>query len=162
MLKLWMGHPDENLERMGRIVYYPDTYFMYEFKNYEVIETDFGKRVLEDCSRIKTVFNRGSLLTEFGAYISPDKLSSGAKTLLIMHETDAICNMVFCGDNCNKYVAEIARMKDLLIFSTRVYNPFKESDLDSVFVLNTNKVYTSSGDYMRDIYTSKILYPEDD
>ena len=49
--------------------------------------------------------------------ISPKALSGGVKTLMLMafDENDRVFNASVCGDNCAKWIMQIAENKDLTI-----------------------------------------------
>lgn len=145
MLKLYIGVLSDN--RYGRVIHSPRAFVKSKMKDISVFSSDFGVRVLKECSAIKEVYNENSFLTEAGCRIGTANVSGGAKALMIMKATDFIVNMTFCGDNCNKFVAEIAKEKDLTVYTTRYYNPFVKSDLDKVLVLNNNKIYTSAREF---------------
>ena len=52
--------------------------------------------------------------------IPPEKLSGGAKTLLLMkNKPDMIFNASKCGDNCAKFILEIARDRDITTLRER-------------------------------------------
>ena len=48
--------------------------------------------------------------------IPPIMLSGGTKTLLLIkNKPDMVFNASTCGDNCAKYILEIAKLKDITI-----------------------------------------------
>lgn len=149
MLNLYIGYPKE--DEIGEIVYNPDDYFK-DMDLYEVMSTDFSMRVARECSDI-TKFETPILMrTSSGRFVSPLDLSSGAKNLIIMKYTDKICNLLWCGDNCDKYVEEIAEERDITVFTTRVYVPYEDSTNVVPFrVLNNGRIYNSPYEYVTDL-----------
>ena len=149
MLNLYIGYPP--MGKYKGIVYNPDRYFK-DMDVYEVMSTDFAIRVAKECSDIASFDNPILMRTNSGRFVSPLDLSSGAKNLLIMKYTDKICNMLWCGDNCDKYVEEVAEEKDLTVFTTRAYVPYDEATVVKPFrVLNNGKIYNSPYEYVTDL-----------
>lgn len=148
MLNLYICALRDN--RHGRVVLDPTAFVKYGGMDLHVYETDFAKRMLRDCSAIEMVNSCCSFRTMDGIEVGADKLSGSAHALMIMKETSYVIDMTLCGDNCNKYVAEIAREKDLYVCTIRYYNQFKNSDLDEVLVLNNNKIYKSRKEFALD------------
>lgn len=139
------------MDKYKGIVYNPDRYFK-DMDVYEVMSTDFAIRVAKECSDIASFDNPILMRTNSGRFVSPLDLSSGAKNLLIMKYTDKICNMLWCGDNCDKYVEEVAEEKDLTVFTTRAYVPYDEATIVKPFrVLNNGKIYNSPYEYVTDL-----------
>lgn len=151
MLNLWIGFKD-----FDNLVSDPDFYFS-EFIDPACIETELGKRIVMECSDVENVVNYATMYLPTGELISARELSSGAKNLLIMafDDDDAVCEMTFCGDNCNKFVGEIANSRDITVSTMRWYVPFsdgKEKDAvyfaDGVRILNTGAVVHNYDEYV--------------
>ena len=72
--------------------------------------------------------------------ISVKELSGGVKTLILMAFDDSgkVFNASACGDNCAKWILEIANKKDLTI-NLRHIMDFGESDFE-IEILNTGIV----------------------
>lgn len=79
MLKIWYG-----LKQFDNEVADPDFFFFSEEMNANCIDTDFGRRVVTECSNVYNIHNYATLELPNGELISPKELSSGAKNLLIM------------------------------------------------------------------------------
>lgn len=132
----------------------PTSYFNF-MMDFHCIDTEFGRRVVKELSRVVKVHNYASLEISTGEFISPVELSHGAKNILIMAfaEDSVVTNMLFCGDNCNKFVAEICKTKDLNLITTRLYNPWYRvedtASLDSgVRIWNTGKIVYTQVEYV--------------
>lgn len=88
--------------------------------------------------------------------------SSGAKNVLLMKYTNKIVDMLWCGDNCDKFVEEIAREKDLIVFTTRDYVPYERSESEDFRVLNSGKIYHYSKEYLFDLDISDFFEEMDE
>lgn len=118
------------------------------FKDLSVLETDFAERMLADCSRSKGIVLPAGFKVTNGI-LPIQKALFGAKILLLLKTTDCICDWEWCGDNCNKYIVEIAKEKDVIMYSTRYVNPFERADnLDEVLILNNNKKCYNGTEYV--------------
>lgn len=153
MLKLWIGRKE-----FDNMVGEPDYYFS-DFIDPRCIDTEFGRRVVKELSRVKTVVNYATLILPTGEFISPKELSSGAKNVLIMENdtNNAVCDMLWCGENCEKFVAEISCRKDLFVESTRWFLPYRNADFkDGVKIMNTGMVVRSAKEYLDHIYDTGL------
>lgn len=150
MLKLWITSDFKS--HSGLVLMNPDGYFDMCF-DYQLLESDFSKRVLKDCSGGLEVINYATLKRPNDMLISPREIGSGSKNLLCMkyegNSEGHIYNMLWCGDNCNKYVAEIASETDLELFSGRVYNPFIDISIPDlkVKIMELDKIVTNARDF---------------
>ena len=79
------------------------------------VMTDFAKKVIEDIDASK-VLGPDMIENEvFGTFGSND-LSSGVKTLLLIKNfPNRIFNISNCGDNCSKYILELAQSRDIKV-----------------------------------------------
>ena len=75
--------------------------------------------------------------------MSPDRLSTGCKALILMLKTDEIIYATRCGDNCAKYILEIAKHKELHIMLHHCIKFPKEIPFEAKFV--DSGVVTHSG-----------------
>lgn len=155
MLKLWIGD-----KKFDNQIGTPDFFFDEEMDKH-CIDTDFGRRVVTECSDIYKIHTYAALELPNGEFISPSELSSGAKNLLIMmfSEKDVVCDMLWCGDNCNKFVAEIANIKDITVKTTRWYMPYLRGEKfdEGILILNTNTVVRSVEEYRDHIIATGLV-----
>lgn len=78
--------------------------------------------------------------------VAPAQLSAGVKALILMLKTDQVVYATACGDNCAKWIIEIAKKKDVTI-CLQHYMEFEE---DFVAVcLDNGKEIRSVDDYRR-------------
>ena len=80
--------------------------------------------------------------------ISPKDLSGGVKTLMLMafDENDRVFNASVCGDNCAKWILQIAENKDLTI-NLRHIMDFGEGKFEAK-VLNTNQIVHNMQEFL--------------
>ena len=80
--------------------------------------------------------------------ISPKALSGGVKTLMLMafDENDRVFNASVCGDNCAKWIMQIAENKDLTI-NLRHIMDFGEGKFEAK-VLNTNQIVHNMQEFL--------------
>lgn len=144
MLHLWIG--EKEFENDAGV---PDFYFMEEM-DLSCIDTDFGHRVLHSCSDVAKVINYATLELPNGELVSPREISSGAKTcLILMFDTeDVVCDLLFCGENCEPFIAEAANQRDITCKTSRWFFPKKWGFKDGIHILNTDTVVHDIDEYM--------------
>lgn len=113
------------------------------------------------------MLNYANMKTSLGYLISPRELAGGTKNILIMMFGDdsVVCDMTFSGDNCNKYIPEILKTKDLVLCSQRFYNPwYRVEDQELVSILNKGVLIINDGytaynqqDYLVHLVKSGLL-----
>ncbi len=92
----------------------PDIYFNNTYMD-EWITDEMSKEMIEDVDK-SAVVGPHLIDSPFLGPISPERLSGGVKTLiLINNDQNHIFNASACGDNCAKWILEIAKKKDITI-----------------------------------------------
>lgn len=108
MLEIYLGE-------MKDAIYHPPTYFDNRYED-EWITNPLSVEMIKDVDRSEVI---GSHLIESPVLgpISPKELSGGVKTLMLMafEDNGRIFNASVCGDNCSKWILEIAGRKNLTI-----------------------------------------------
>ena len=93
------------------------------------LNNDFAKRAIFEIDKTKHIKD-GYLESPFWGAMSPQKLSTGCKNVLLMkfYPKKAVFYGTKCGDNCLPFVLEIAKEKDLdihfqhlMLFPQHVY-----------------------------------------
>ncbi len=105
MLSLFFGY-DENA------VLSVDTYFNNTYDE-EWLDDPFVKEIIKtvDGSEVK---DRQCILSEVLGQIPPERLSGGAKALILMYEEeDFYTDLIVCGANCESLILEMAQKKDI-------------------------------------------------
>ena len=81
--------------------------------------------------------------------ISPEKLSGGTKTLLLMaNDSEKVFNASTCGDNCAPFILKLAKKKDLTINLRHLMDFGKKKFPVDAKVLNTGDVVNSMEELM--------------
>lgn len=102
------------------------------------------------------VENYKFLIRHNGALVYPKELSTGVKTLLMMKYTDYIMYYEWIGENCEKFIKEIADEKNLTISTTIYFNPFLNCDYDKVEIVNTDKVVYSAEEFTHYVFETGL------
>ena len=107
MLRIFFGsHKEEiyNTEMFYENQYDPDW-----------IMDDFGKKVIKDIDDSEVISPDVIRNGIFGSFASTE-LSAGVKTLLLIrHFPRKIFNISNCGNNCSKYILELAKDRDITV-----------------------------------------------
>lgn len=131
MLRIYFGDLEEAIFNTN--VYFDNT---YEDK---WITSDFARAIIKDIDKSEVIGSHCIESPVLGA-IPPTQLAGGTKTLLLMYfEPETIFNASTCGDNCAKWILQIAREKDITINLRHFMNfGFKGSIGQDIIVLNNN------------------------
>ena len=107
MLNIYFGD-------MPEAIYNTEVYFKNTFQK-EWICDDFAKRVIKGVDKSE-VIDANLIKSPVLGMIPPTLLSGGTKTLLLIkNKPDMVFNASTCGDNCAKYILEIAKTQDITI-----------------------------------------------
>ncbi len=108
MLSIYLG-------KMDGAIYHPPTYFDNQYED-EWITEELSVCMIRDVDHSEVVSARLIESPVLGP-ISTKELSGGVKTLMLMafDGTGKVFNASVCGDNCAKWILEIANRKDLTI-----------------------------------------------
>ena len=130
MLSIYLGQMDE-------AIYHPPTYFDNRYED-EWITEGLSIEMIRDVDRSEVVSPRLIDSPVLGP-ISTKELSGGVKTLMLMafDSTGNVFNASVCGDNCAKWILEIAKKKDLTI-NLRHIMDFGEDGFEAR-ILNTGE-----------------------
>lgn len=131
MLKIYLGD-------MENSVYHPPTYFDNRYED-EWIVDDLAKKMIEDIDQ-SIVISPYLIQSPVLGPISTRELSGGVKTLILMafDQSDKIFNASACGNNCAKWILEIAKRKDLTI-NLRHIMEFGDENFE-IEILNTEDI----------------------
>ena len=103
-------------------VYEVDKVFDLSVRN-EWLNTEFAKnaiKVIDNTTHVKD----GYLESPFWGAMSPQKLSTGCKNILLMkfYSKPSMFYGTKCGDNCSPFILEIAKEKDLDVHFQHLMN----------------------------------------
>lgn len=112
-----------------RSIYNTNIYFKNTYES-EWLESELAKKMIQDVDDSE-VLGGECIKSPVLGQIPPERLSGGVKTLLLMlNEPDRIFNASTCGDNCAKWILEIAKQKDLTINLRHMMNFGKDTDFE--------------------------------
>ena len=128
-------------------IFNPPVYFDNQFED-EWITDELSKRMIKDVDR-SAVIGPHLIESPFLGPIPPERLSGGVKTLILMAFDDSgnIFNATACGDNCAKWIVEIADSKDLTITLHNIMS-FKDLPFHAI-IKNTGEELTDYASYVR-------------
>ena len=128
-------------------VYHPPTYFDNTYLD-EWITDPRTVEMVRDVDRSEVISAR-AIDSPFLGSISVKELSGGVKTLILMlfDESGKIFNASACGDNCAKWICEIARGKDLTINLHHVMD-FSACEGFEAYIVNAGKTVRSFEEYL--------------
>lgn len=110
-------------------VYNTNVYFKNTYEP-EWFESDIAKRMVKDVDDSDVVSGECINSPVLGQ-ISPERLSGGVKTLLlVLNEPDRVFNVSTCGDNCAKWLLEIGKQKDVTVNLRHMMSFGKDTTFD--------------------------------
>ena len=99
---------------MPEAIYNTEVYFINVYDD-DWITDDFAREVIKKVDKSEVLDNQAIKSPVLGI-ISPERLSGGTKTLLLMKNIpDKVFNASTCGDNCAKFILKLAKERDLTI-----------------------------------------------
>ena len=123
-----------------------DDNFNFDYED-DWFEDPMVKKMVLDIDKTEVISPHLMQSPIFGA-ISPEDLSGGVKALIMMLKTDYEIWATACGDNCAKWIIEIAKKKDLTIYLEHMMK-FPD-DLEAVMV-NTGHVVHCFKDFIDEV-----------
>lgn len=136
---------------MPEAIYNTEVYFKNTYQD-QWLEDDFAKRVIEKVDKSQ-VLDAHLIKSPVLGLIPPVMLSGGTKTLLLIkNNPDLVFNASTCGDNCARFILELARQRDVTInlrHIMRFGKRFKATVLnDGVVVDNMEQLIIHAGKYV--------------
>lgn len=135
-----------NFGSMDREIYNPAVYFGNQYDEDWIVDP-LSVKMIADVDKSKVVGPRLIDSPVLGA-ITPKELSGGVKTLILMafDESGKVFNASAGGNNCAKWIVEIAKRKDLTITLHNVMS-FKDLPIEAV-ILNDNRKVHGYSEYL--------------
>ena len=132
-------------------IYHPPTYFDNVYEDEWMVEP-ITVEMIRDVDQSEVISPR-LIDSPFLGSIGPKDISGGVKTLILMmfDESGKIFNASSCGDNCAKWILEIARRKDLTINLHHLMN-FSKCENFEAKMLNTGKIVHSYQEYLEEAF----------
>lgn len=137
MLKIHLGD-------MPKAIYNTEVYFKNKYKESWLLDP-LAKEMIKS---IDDSFVIGGNIIEspYLGMIPPTSLSGGVKTLiLIQNEPKTVFNASNCGDNCAKWLLELAKDKDITVNLNHIMNFGKNFE---VYILNEKKIVNNMIDFI--------------
>lgn len=132
-------------------IYHPPTYFDNRYED-EWITTPLTKAMIRDIDKSEVI---GVHLIDSPILgpISLKEISGGVKTLILMayDNSGKIFNASACGDNCAKWIVEIAKQKDLRIILHHTMDFSGAGDFEAVLD-NTGKLVHGYREYLEEAF----------
>jgi len=127
-------------------IYNPPMYFRNQYEDGWITD-ELSKAMILDIDKSKVIGPRLIDSPVLGP-IGPERLSGGVQTLMLMafDTSGKIFNASAGGDNCAKWILEIAKKKDLTI---TLHNIMKFADLPlEATILNDGRVVHNATEYL--------------
>ena len=140
MLSIYLGQMDE-------AIYYPPVYFDNQYED-EWITEPLTIEMIKDVDQSE-VISPHLIESPILGPISVKEISGGVKTLILMafDQSGKVFNASACGDNCAKWILQIAEKKDLTI-NLRHIMDFGKENFD-MKILNTGEVLHNMEQFVR-------------
>ena len=107
MLRVWFGDREN-------AIYNTSVFFKNRYEDSWILE-DFARTIIEDIDHSE-VIDANNIKSPVLGNISPLQLSGGVKALILMkHFPGKIFNASNCGNNCAKWILELAKEKSFTI-----------------------------------------------
>ena len=142
MLKIWY------LEGVN-YVKNAQMYFEHNWED-DWITDPFVKEMIKDVDKSEVI---GPHLIESPVLgpIPPTTLSGGVQVLiLLLKDNSKVFNISNCGDNCAKWILEIAKQKDLVVYLEHIMHFDEEFEIK---IMNTNKIVRNKQEYNLELLT---------
>lgn len=141
MLNIFFGDMPE--DQAENYIFNTSVYFDNVYKD-SWITKQRSVEMIRDVDKSEVIDSRTILSPIFGN-MSPRRLSGGTKTLILLdNDRRKIFNVSTCGDNCAKWVLQIASDRKLVI-NLRHLMDFGEGSF-KIRVLNTGKIVHNMGE----------------
>lgn len=140
MLSVLINDKSENvIPMLKQYESYVSDYFDNEYED-EWFKDSYVKKLIKAVDSTE-VYEDGTLYNEVLGEIVKSQLSSGVKGLILLYKTDCKINGDRLGDNCWRYVLEIAQIKDVNIVLRHI--PELSSDFKAILI-NNDKIINRS------------------
>lgn len=105
MLSIFFGYDKEAILSV-------DTYFNNTYDD-AWLDDPFVKKIINVVDKSE-VLDRQCILSPVLGQIPPERISGGAKALILMYEEDEFyTDLIVCGANCERLILDIAKKKDI-------------------------------------------------
>lgn len=130
MLRVYFG-------KRENAIYNTSVFFKHTYNDSWIVDP-FAKTIIKDIDNSEVV-SANSIISPVLGNISPLQLSGGVKALLLMKNVQRkIFNASNCGDNCAKWILDIAKNKDVAINLYHIMN-FGPEEFE-IKIMNNRKI----------------------
>ena len=145
MLSIIFNRGEKDIDNPN-YVFSPDTYFKYNYEE-EWFDDELVQEMVQDVDA-SSVMSAHAISSPVLGIIAPERLSGGVKALIIMYkEPSLIVNASACGDNCAKWIVEIAKRKELTINLHHVMD-FSAVGAFDALMLNSEQMIHHYNEYL--------------
>ena len=135
-------------------IFDPDTFFDHVYEDEWIID-ELSVEMIKDVDKSE-VIGAHSISSPYLGSIPVEKLSGGVKTLILMNnDVDHIFNASACGDNCAKWILEIAKSKDITIRLGYLMD-FGNDDF-GILIENTGRVVHNFEELDEEVIDNRLL-----
>ena len=128
---------------MPDAIYNTNIYFNNTYKD-SWITKPLSREIIQAVDHSEVIDEKTIVSPVFGN-MSPKKLSGGVKTLLLIaYDKTKVFNASTCGDNCAKWILQMAEKRKVVI-NLRHLMDFGKGEF-KIKVLNTGKIVKNMGD----------------
>lgn len=117
-------------------------------------DSELTRRFIEDIDKMKHVAD-DIFRDRWGKAVAATCICGGSKALCLMQHTDLVVRASACGENCAKYISEIANLKDLhinLTYGMNFPDPF------TAYITNIDRVVHSNYEWIETFIDLKCQY----
>lgn len=140
-----------------------DAYFNNTYE-YDWFEDEIVKQMVRDID--KSELHGAMVDSPFLGSISVERLFGGVKTLIILLKDDELefnIDLIWCGENCEKWLAYIFNHKDVTVCMTGVHLRFDGYDFNGICLNDNSQIHNNwwqvmvkhLGDYKR--YEDRVI-----
>lgn len=146
MLNIYFGEIPE--QKYPNYVYNTSVYFDNTYLD-SWITDEFSKKMIKDVDKAD-VLSPNAIDSKALGVIPVKQLSGGVKTLLLLqHDPSKIFNVSTCGDNCAKWIFEIAKIVDRdLTINLRYLMDFSREEFFTFRLVNSGQLIHNVQEYV--------------
>ena len=126
------------------IFFVDDVFDSFDFR--EWLEDDYVQAIIKDIEKCDIV-NPMTYTNQFGVF-GPTDLATGTKALILMYKMDSlIIDATRCGDNCAKWIIDIAKIHPVTITLRYI---MELSMIGDFYSINSGKVCNGYKEYLHE------------
>ena len=150
---------------MPEAIYNTEVYFQNVYDD-DWLKDDFAARVIKKVDRSE-VLDAQAIKSPVLGIIAPERLSGGTKTLLLIKNMpDKVFNASTCGDNCARFILEIAKDREVTIESKKSCHVLKgknwfedlERISDSLVFIDEGNAFIHTVEFARALQNTDNYY----